>query len=415
MLLLLSLLLMARVAGAAALPGLRVETVAAAIPGFVSSIVTDSAGRVYCTTTDGWIHRVAADGTAVQVASLPTRAGSNSGLLGMALADDATAVVHYTVWSPTREDKILADIVSLVDLATGVETVLHRFVCDLEDPDDGVSSEHHGGNPVVAPDGSVFVGIGEFGGYTIAQKPEWIGGKLWRIDRAGNATQWALGLRNPFDLAFDPERGALARADNGPTAGDEIDVVRAGDNLGWPLTVGSEPPRPGTVPPVYVFPQTVAPTGLHRLRGSNPTLRSGVLVAAFVTRALYYFPSVAEPRTAAPYPLIESFDRFIIDVTETPAGEVLFASAWGASSAIHRLVPPPHGDCDGDGALDWRDVVALVGEINDGEVSGHSTFTAHEGAIASSWGCDANSDGRIDSTDLEALMSMLQRRRRGVR
>src|SRR5215207_603373 len=77
---------------AATLPGFRIETLAQS-DGFVSSVVADSKGIIYFTTTDGWIRRV--DGTgAAKVAALPTHAGGNGGLLGMALVDDHTAVVH---------------------------------------------------------------------------------------------------------------------------------------------------------------------------------------------------------------------------------------------------------------------------------------------------------------------------------
>src|SRR5690348_345970 len=50
-------LLVAGSAGAGTLPGFRVERVAE-VPGFVSSVVADSAGVVYATTTNGWIHRI---------------------------------------------------------------------------------------------------------------------------------------------------------------------------------------------------------------------------------------------------------------------------------------------------------------------------------------------------------------------
>src|SRR5690349_2640909 len=156
---LLGLLLLATTADAATLPGFRVETLVRA-PGFVSSVVSDSHGTIYFTTTDGWIERV--DGTqATPIASLPTHSGGNGGLLGMALLDDHTAVVHYTTWNNVGGSlaKVLDDVVSRVSLDDGAETVLHAFPGDIEHRETGVSPEHHGGNPTVAPDGSVFVGI----------------------------------------------------------------------------------------------------------------------------------------------------------------------------------------------------------------------------------------------------------------
>jgi hypothetical protein len=82
---------------AATLPGFRVETLAQG-EGFVSSVAIDSRGTIYFTTTDGWLQRVEGSG-ATKIASLPTHQGGNGGLLGMALLDDATAVVHYTTWN----------------------------------------------------------------------------------------------------------------------------------------------------------------------------------------------------------------------------------------------------------------------------------------------------------------------------
>lgn len=421
---LLGLFLFASSAHAATLPGFRVETLVR-VPGFVSSVVSDSQGTIYFTTTNGWIYRIdgEVDGSALQatpIATLPTHAGGNGGLLGMALFDDDTAVVHYTTWDEGVGDnaKVLDDVVSrvdlTVDLASGAESVLHAFVCDVENRRNGASSEHHGGNLTIAPDGSVFVGIGEYGGHIIAQKPEWNGGKIWRIAPNGVATQWALGMRNPYDLAWDPALERIVVADNGEEGGDELHIVREGDNCGWPETYGSHPPMAGAVEPAYVFPQTVAPTGVARLDGSNSLLRRGYLVGAFVTRAIYYFASMATP-IDDPVAVVDAFDGFVIDVTQSANGDIVFATAGAAGTAIHRLLVPLRGDCNGDGLTDSHDVLPLIREINDGGSQRHLMVDAQGGTYAGSWGCDANADGLIDATDLDALTSLLQGRRRAVR
>jgi glucose/arabinose dehydrogenase len=394
-------------AGADALPGFRVETLGSA-DGFVSSVAVDSKANIYFTTTDGWIHRLD-DGNAVRVASLPTRAGGNGGLLGMALLDDRTAVVHYTTWAPSGE-KVLDDVISTVDLVTGTERVLQSFACDIHFRDNGASSEHHGGNPTVAPDGSIFVGIGEYGGRIAAQKPEWNGGKIFRIDRDGRSTQWALGMRNPYDLAWDDDLGQVVVADNGPNGGDEIHVIDRDANCGWPDTYGNEPQISDSVAPVYVFDETVAPTGLARLNGANDLLRSGYLLAAFVTRAIYYFPNLAERPVAEPVAVINGYESFIIDVIQAPDGTIYFASAeFPGTSSIHRLVVPQRGDCNGDGFTDSRDITALVSELRDGRIQPMTNVqnSAHPG----SWGCDVTSDGIVDSRDLDQLAAQLMRKR----
>ncbi len=393
-------------AWAGTLPGFRVDKLAD-VPGFVSSVVADSQGVVYCTTTDGWIHRI--DGTtAVPVAALPTKSGGNGGLLGMALLDDATAVVHYTTWGQTATgEKVFDDVISTVDLATGAEHVLKAFPGDIELRERGVSDEHHGGNPTVARDGSIFVGIGEYGAFAIAQKPEWNGGKIWRLDREGNATQYARGLRNPYDLAWDPELERLVVADNGAKGGDELHIIDSGVDCGWPV------PGPNSVAPDYVFPHTVAPTGLARMSGANPMIRRGYLMAAFVTRAVYYFPDLSMRPIDDPIPVVEDFIDYIIDVTEAPGGEIYLATASFLGSAIQRLHVPPRGDCNGDGLVNSLDILPMFHEIKDGDA--HPMITAQDGSYAGSWGCDANADGVIDERDLDALLRMISGRRRAVR
>ena len=394
-------LLLAMSVRAGTLPGFRIEKVAA-VPGFVSSVVVDSQGVVYCTTTDGWIHRIDG-GIAVPVAALLTKSGGNGGLLGMALLDDATAVVHYTTWSG---DKVLDDVISTVDLSTGAENVLKAFAGDIEFRERGVSDEHHGGNPTVA-NGAIFVGIGEYGAHAIAQKPEWNGGKIWRLDRDGNATQYAMGMRNPYDLAWDPQLARLVVGDNGEKEGDELHIIDVGADCGWPLV------KPTSVAPAYLFPITVAPTGLARLSGANAVLRRGYLLGAFVTRAVYYFPDLASRPIPAPVAIVSNFSDYIIDLTEGPHGEIYLATAGMNGSAIQRLHVPPRGDCNGDGLTNSQDILPTIYEIDDGDA--HPTITAQDGNYAGSWGCDANADSLIDDTDLDALVKMISSRRRAVR
>lgn len=386
------------------LPGFRVETLAT-VPGFISSVVADSKGTIYCTTTDGWIHRIEGS-QSVPVVSVPTRRGGNGGLLGMALFDDAHAVVHYTTWQEAGPN-ILDDTIAEVELATGALRVIKAFDCDIEFRERGISDEHHGGNPTVAPDGSIFVGIGDYGVYAPAQDVRENGGKIWRLDRHGNAEQFARGVRNPYDLAWDPVLGRLVFSDNGTNGGDEIHVVDAGANAGWP----NEPE--GSVPPVYVFPETVAPTGLMRLSGANPLLSRGYFSCGFVTRALYFFDDLGATPVAPPVAVVSEFSQFILDVTEGPSGEIFFASAMGNASAIHRLHVPPRGDCNGDGFTDSRDILSTMKETQDDD--GGARIDAQNGDYPGSWGCDANADNVIDSTDVTTVVKLVGSRRRGAR
>lgn len=403
---LLLLLLLALPAAAATLPGFRVERIGDT-EGFPSSLAIDSRGNIYYTVTGGYIYRFHGTGS-TRIAAVPTDMGGNSGLLGMALIDDRTAVVHYTTPLQTH------DVVSTIDLRSGSETVLQRFVADIESPGRPSPTEHHGGNPTIAADGSIFVGIGDYSWHYIAPDPAWNGGKIFRITRGGLVTQFARGLRNPFDMAWDPERGRLIVADNGPVGGDEINIITDNMDLGWPHTYGTLPPVAGATPPDYVFPNTVAPTGMVLLNDANPYLRDGFLLGAFVTRAIYFFPDTAPP-VAAPHVLVEKETAQVIDVAQRSDGAIFFATGGFSpgTMAIWRLHGPVRGDCDGDGDVDAADRDALTRELGDGSMQ--PTRTVQAGAHRSSWGCDADLDGFVTAADAVEILRIEGWRRRAVR
>jgi hypothetical protein len=161
--------------------------------------------------------------------------------------------------------------------------------------------------------------------------------------------------------------------------------------------------------PQYVFPTTVAPTGNLLLSGATPMLRSGYLLGAFVTKALYYFPDIDARPLPDPIALIQRETPSIIDVVQSKEGDIFFATGF----AIYRLVTPQRGDCNGDGKVSVADLEALKQEVADGDP--HPTIDAQSGTYRGSWGCDANEDSLINSADLIELSRLLTSRRRAVR
>ena len=119
-------------------------------------------------------------------------------------------------------------------------------------------SDHNGGKVTIGPYNNVYMIIGEVGGHrTQAQNiengpaPNGLGGVL-RITQDGGLVNdepifgtdlplgvyYAMGIRNSFGIDFDPLTGNLWDTENGPTAGDEINLVFPGFNSGWSLIQG---------------------------------------------------------------------------------------------------------------------------------------------------------------------------------
>lgn len=84
---------------------------------------------------------------------------------------------------------------------------------------------------------------------------------------------YAYGLRNPVGLAIDPWTGKLWEHEHGPKGGDEVNIIRAGVNYGWPVIgygveydgrlVGEGVTHaPGMEQPIFYWVPDVAPTGM---------------------------------------------------------------------------------------------------------------------------------------------------------
>ena len=398
-LILLTSFLIAAPAAASMLPGFRIEKVAAT-EGFLTAIAFAPDGTLHYSVTTGEIYRLEGE-ESVKVAKVTTAATGNAVQLGIAFRGDQI-ISHYVL------PDFSADVIASVDPADGTVTVIATLPCDLGT---NCSTEHHGGNPVVGPDGSIWVGIGDYGMGVVAEKDESPGGKIHRILPDGTATIFAKGFRNPYDLAIHPDGDRLLVGDNGPEAGDEITLVRPGEHHGWPRTWGSHPSMAGMTPPSYVFSTTVAPTGVTLVRDFANQSGTGLLVAGFVTKALYFFPDVDE--IGEPVIILENLAELggfnsLLEVVQSRTGEVLFATAGG----IWSLIPPVKGDVNGDGAVTEEDLEALAHELVDND--GDSVFAVHEGTIAYSWAADSNGDGIVDSRDLVSWVSAWKVRTRPV-
>ncbi len=148
---------------------------------------------------------------------------------------------------------------------------------------ESVAEHHNGGCIEFGPDGFLYFGMGDS---APNHDPEGFGqdmhllfGKMLRldVDHGGEGQScaipgdnpfrdcagvrpeiWASGLREPWRFSFDPVTGNLWVADLGQERGDEVDIVRRGENFGWNVYEGFDPfsnlhRRPGQVyvPPIF--------------------------------------------------------------------------------------------------------------------------------------------------------------------
>ena len=101
---------------------------------------------------------------------------------------------------------------------------------------------HIGGGLRFAPDGTLFIGVGEHELPNESQTPLTPLGSILRLNRDGSwpddnpfgGPVYAYGLRNPYDIAIDPKSGRVFAGENGLYGQDAVVEVKAGANYGWP-------------------------------------------------------------------------------------------------------------------------------------------------------------------------------------
>jgi len=185
--------------------------------------------------------------------------------------------------------------------------VIFRMMPTLE------STLHYGGRLVFAPDGTLFVTLGErsvLAGRAQAQDVRSHFGKVVRINSDGSVPAdnpyvntagakpeiWSVGHRNVQSAALDGQ-GRLWIVEMGPQGGDELNRPESGKDYGWP-TIGygeeysgapihESPQAPGMEQPVYYWDPVIAPSGMTVYTGTLfPEWRNNIFVGALAGQAL---------------------------------------------------------------------------------------------------------------------------------
>ena len=241
---------------------------------------------------------------------------------------------------------------------TGVKVVF-RMLPTLD------SKQHFGGRLVFARDGTLFITLGErsiLPGRVQAQDLGSDLGKIVRINRDGSIPAdnpfvkmpgarpeiFTKGNRNVLAAALDA-KGRLWEAENGPQGGDELNLIEAGKDYGWPtITYGEEytgkpigkaiTQAPGMEQPVYYWDPVIAPSGMAIHSGKlvaewRGNVFIGGLAAASLTRLM-----MKNDRVVGEERLLGERSERIRDVVEGPDG-ALWLLTDDKSGKLLRVAP----------------------------------------------------------------------------
>ena len=231
----------------------------------------------------------------------------------------------------------------------------------------GNRGQHFGSRLVFDRAGFLYITLGDRGEMERAQRPDDHAGSVIRLHDDGRVPKdnpfagkpgwkpekFTLGHRNQQGAALHPQSGALWTHEHGPQGGDEVNVIRAGANYGWPVItygvnygsgtrIGEGSAKPGMAQPIHIWVPSIAPSGMAFYTGDRfPKWRGDLFVGALKDQMLVRLKLDGE-KVVREERLLQGALGRIRDVRAGPDG-FLYLLTDESRGALVRLEPVAGG------------------------------------------------------------------------
>ncbi len=314
-------------------------------------------GSVLITEKRGHLWRLS-DGRKTRIGGVgPVADIGQGGLLDILVPRDFAQTRQLYFTQAMRQGRGAGTALATAQLERGADTLAGwRVIYQTREGSSG--GRHFGARLVEAPDGTLFMTVGERGDRPSAQDLGRENGSVLRLTRVGDPAPgnpfteqdgarpaiWSYGHRNPQGASLDAG-GNLIITEHGAKGGDEVNRIAKGANYGWPVIsygrhysgakIGDGTAKPGMQQPEFYWDPSIAPSGLMIYSGLlwpewQGDLFAGSLKFGFISRLsgdpLREVQRLQGAETAR-----------LRDIREAPDGTIWFLSE--GNGALYRLSP----------------------------------------------------------------------------
>lgn len=299
-------------------------------------------------------------GKKTEIAGLPTTyVRGQGGLMGLALHPnfEQNNRLYFSMATPNED-------------ASGGNTGLYTAILQgnmLSDvrllykaEPDTKKGQHFGSRIVFDAQGYLYFSVGDRGERDINPQDITLdNGKIYRLHDDGsipndnpfvgvaNAKEaiFSYGHRNPQGLTVHPETGKIWEHEHGPKGGDEINIIEAGKNYGWPkITYGinysgtkitGNTALNGMEQPFYYWVPSIAPSGMAFVTGNNYPDWTGSLLVGSLKYTYLERLTIRNNKVVAREKIADGIGR-VRDVIMDPFGYIHIAVEY---EGIYRIKP----------------------------------------------------------------------------
>ncbi|MEZ8246300.1 PQQ-dependent sugar dehydrogenase [Vibrio splendidus] len=213
----------------------------------------------------------------------------------------------------------------------------------------------HFGSRITFDESHLYFSIGDRGDRDNGQDTMTHSGSILRLNANGSTPSdnpftdnnkvlneiWSYGHRNPQGLFYDAPTQKLWSIEHGPRGGDEINLIKAGANYGWPVTshgkeywgpinVGESKTKDGIEAPKKVYVPSIAPGSLIVYQGDKyPELKGKLLTGALKLTHINIVTVNEQGEAIKEERILEDLGERIRDIENSPSGDIFFSTDKG--------------------------------------------------------------------------------------